>query len=169
MTAPLRERDQLDHRAQRGSAAGGKRGPERPQSGTETMRLIVKTEGGVTLLSLNEVESLTADGNVVVVNATSGTYRLRESLAGLADSLKGFGFLRIHRGTIVRAGAITAVEKGRYRKAFALLRSGARFEIGRLEFQRLRPLWQPGLLDLANVTSGLQLLVGAKNSAPGAG
>ena len=168
MTAPLRERDQVDHRAHRGPPPGGKRAPERQPSSTEGMRLVVKTEGGVTLLSLSEIESLTADGNVVVVNAASGTYRLRESLAGLADSLKGFGFLRIHRGTIVRAGAIAAVEKGRYRKAFALLRSGARFEIGRLEFQRLRPLWQPGLLDLSNVTSGLQL-VASKDRAPSAG
>lgn len=158
MTAPLRERDQLDHRAHRGSVSGVKRGQERQAS--DAMRLVVKTGGGVTLLPLNEIEALTADGNIVVVNAASGTYRLRESLAGLTDSLKGFGFLRIHRGTIVRAGAIAAVEKGRYRKAFAVLRSGAKYEIGRLEFQRLRPLWQPGLLDLGSVASGLQLLGG---------
>ena len=160
MTAPLRERDQVNHRAHRGPVPGGKRGQERQSSGTDAVRLVVKTEGGVSLLPLNEIESLTADGNVVVVNAASGTYRLRESLAGLADSLKGFGFLRVHRGTIVRAGAIASIEKGRYRKAFAVLRSGVKFEIGRLEFQRLRPLWQPGLLDLGSVTSGLQLLGG---------
>ena len=160
MTAPLRERDQVDHRAHRGPVSSGKRGQERQTSGTDAMRLVVKTEGGVTLLPLHEIESLTADGTVVVVNAASGTYRLRESLAGLADSLKRVGFMRIHRGTIVRAGAIASVEKGRYRKAFAVLRSGAKFEIGRLEFQRLRPLWQPGLLDLSSVTSGLQLLGG---------
>ena len=160
MTAPLRERDQVDHRANRASVSGAKRGQERQAPSADAMRLVVRTEGGVTLLPLNDIESLTADGNVVVVNAASGTYRLRESLASLGDSLKGFGFLRIHRGTIVRAGAIAAVEKGRYRKAFAVLRSGAKFEIGRLEFQGLRPLWQPGLLDLSNVTSGLQLLAG---------
>jgi DNA-binding LytR/AlgR family response regulator len=107
---------------------------------------------------LNEIESLTADGNVVVVSAATGTYKLRESLASLGESLKSFGFLRIHRGTIVRATAIAAVEKGRYRKAFAVLRSGAKFEIGRLEFQRLRPLWQPGVLDLLGMTAGLQLM-----------
>ena len=160
MTAPLRERDQVDHRAHRAPVSGAKRGQERQPSGMDAMRLVVKNEGGVTLLPLHEIESLTADGNVVVVNAASGTYRLRESLADLSDSLKGLGFLRIHRGTIVRAGAIASVEKGRYRKAFAVLRSGAKFEIGRLEFQRLRPLWQPGLLDLGSVTSGLQLLPG---------
>src|SRR5687767_6185395 len=162
MTAPLRERDQAGPRAHRASP-GAKRAPERQTSGMDTIRLVVKTECGVTLLALKEIESLTADGNVVVVNAANGSYRLRDSLANLGDSLKGFGFLRIHRGTIVRAGAIAAIEKGRYRKAFAVLRSGAKFEIGRLEFQRLRPLWQPGLLDLGNVTSGLKLLGGAQD------
>ena len=160
MTAPMRERDQLDLRAPRGPVASGKRGQERHPN-TDAMRLVVKTESGVTLLALTEIESLTADGNVVVVNATSGTYRLRESLASLSDALKGLGFLRIHRGTIVRATAIASVEKGRYRKAFAVLRSGAKFEIGRLEFQRLRPLWQPGLLDLWGMTAGLQLIASA--------
>jgi DNA-binding LytR/AlgR family response regulator len=158
MTAPLRERDQVDLRAHRGPVPSGKRAQERPASNPDALRLVVKTEGGVTLLPLSDIESLTADGNVVVVNATSGTYRLRDSLASLSESLKGFGFLRIHRGTVVRAAAIASVEKGRYRKAFAVLRSGAKFEIGRLEFQRLRPLWQPGLLDLCGVTAGLQLL-----------
>ena len=161
MTAPMRERDQVDLRTSRGPVSSGKRGQERQTTNSDAMRLVVKTEGGVTLLPLNEIESLTADGNVVVVNAVSGTYRLRESLASLSETLKGFGFLRIHRGTVVRAGAITAVEKGRYRKAFAVLRSGAKFEIGRLEFQRLRPLWQPGLLDLWGMTAGLQLISSA--------
>jgi DNA-binding LytR/AlgR family response regulator len=161
MTAPMRERDQVDIRASRGPVSSGKRGQERQATTGDAVRLVVKTEGGVTLLPLTEIESLTADGNVVVVNAVGGTYRLRESLASLSETLKGYGFLRIHRGTVVRATAITAVEKGRYRKAFAVLRSGAKFEIGRLEFQRLRPLWQPGLLDLWGVTAGLQLITGA--------
>jgi DNA-binding LytR/AlgR family response regulator len=160
MTAPMRERDQLDVRGHRVpvSGSGAKRNQDRHTSTADAMRLVVKTEGGVTLLPLSDIESLTADGNVVVVNSATGTYRLRESLASLAEALKGFGFLRIHRGTIVRATAIAAVEKGRYRKAFAVLRSGAKFEIGRLEFQRLRPLWQPGLLDVIGMTAGLQLV-----------
>jgi DNA-binding LytR/AlgR family response regulator len=160
MTAPMRERDQLDVRGHRASVSSGKR-QDRHTASAEAMRLVVKTEGGVTLLPLSEIESLIADGNVVVVNAASGTFRLRESLASLAEALKGFGFLRIHRGTVVRATAISAVEKGRYRKAFAVLRSGAKFEIGRLEFQRLRPLWQPGLLDVQGMSAGLQLLTNA--------
>ena len=159
MTAPMRERE-LDVRGHRTAASSGKR-QDRHTTSAEAMRLVVKTEGGVTLLPLNEIESLTADGNVVVVNAATGTYRLRESLASLADGLKSLGFLRIHRGTIVRATAIAAIEKGRYRKAFAVLRSGAKFEIGRLEFQRLRPLWHPGLLDVQGMSSGLQLVTDA--------
>ena len=158
MTAPLRELEQADVRAHRGLGSGGKRSQDRHAVNPDAMRLVVKTDGGVTLLALTDIESLSADGNAVLVNATGGTYRLRESLANLAETLKGFGFLRIHRGTVVRASAIAAIEKGRYRKAFAVLRSGARFEIGRLEFQRLRPLWQPGLLDLQGMTAGLQLL-----------
>ena len=50
------------------------------------------------------------------------------------------------------------IEKGRYRKAFCVLRTAGRFEIGRVEFQRLRPLWQTGVLDLSALSAGLRLL-----------
>lgn len=157
MTAPMRDRDSVKLRARRGPVSSGTQSQGRPSNAGST-RLVVKTEGGVALLSLNEIESLAADGNVVIVNATTGTYTLRDSLASLAQTLQGHGFLRIHRSRVVRADAIVAVEKGRYRKAIAVMRSGAKFEIGRLEFQRLRPLWQPGLLDLGAMTADLHLL-----------
>jgi hypothetical protein len=64
----------------------------------------------------------------------------------------------VHRSTVVNASAIVGIEKGRYRKAFCLLRGAGRFEIGRIEFQRLRPLWQTGVLDLNALTAGLTLV-----------
>lgn len=152
-SAPVRERDSHS----RSSASSPKvRPPERLAAGS--IRVVVRRPGGVSLLPLGDVESLEADGNTVVVHTVSGEHhRIRESLSHMFEALQNYGFIRVHRGAVVSASAIVGVEKGRYRKAFCVLRSGTRFEIGRVEFHRLRALWQTGVLDL-NSLSGLTLL-----------
>lgn len=122
------------------------------------LRLVVKREGGVSLLPVHEIDSLEAEGNVVVVRSAAETYRIRVPLSQLLEKLTGLGFIRIHRSTVVRLSSIVGIEKGAYRKAFALLRNGGRLEIGRAEFNRLRALWQPGLLDLGELSATLTLV-----------
>jgi DNA-binding LytR/AlgR family response regulator len=125
----------------------------------DDIRIVVKHDGGVSLLPLCNIECLEADGNVVVVHTTDGEkHRVRESLSHMFEQLHDYGFIRVHRGTVVSANAIVGIEKGRYRKAFCVLRTAGRFEIGRVEFQRLRPLWQTGVLDLSALSAGLRLL-----------
>ena len=80
------------------------------------------------------------------------------TLSRLLADLRGRGFVRVHRSLVVRAAAIVAVEKRRYRKAFAVLRSGMRHEIGRADFHKLRALWQPGVVDLDALSAGLHLV-----------
>jgi DNA-binding LytR/AlgR family response regulator len=154
---PLRERETQP--ATKGStpAVATRTRVDRPAN--DGMRVVVKTTGGVALLPLTDIECLEADGNVVVVHTVAGDrHRIRESLSHMFDQLRGRGFLRVHRGTIVNTNAIVAIEKGRYRKAFCVLRNAGRFEIGRVEFQRLRPLWQTGVLDLNALSAGLTLV-----------
>jgi DNA-binding LytR/AlgR family response regulator len=156
-SVPLRERDGQPATRATVPAVPVRTRVERP--GNDGIRIVIKTSGGVALLPLTEIECLEADGNVVVVHSAAGEqHRIRESLSHMFDQLRGRGFIRVHRGTIVNANAIVAIEKGRYRKAFCVLRNGGRFEIGRVEFQRLRPLWQTGVLDLNALSAGLTLV-----------
>ena len=161
-SAPMRERDRETPPALKSpnQSTTKSRSPERAAS--DAIRIVVKREGGVTLLPLSDVECLEADGNVVVVHTAAGErHRIRESLSHMFEQLRGHGFIRVHRGTIVSVTAIVAIEKGRYRKAYCVLRNGGRFEIGRIEFHRLRPLWQTGVLDLHALSAGLTLVPGA--------
>ncbi len=145
--------------ARRAAAAAARRLPPLVHEG---LRLVVRHSGGVTLLRLEEIECLEADGNICVVHTCAGeAHRLREPLGQMLGRLGEHGFIRIHRGIVVRAGSIAAVEKGSYRKAFVVLRSGARREIGRAEFHKLRALWQPGVLDLHELSGSLQLVAEA--------
>ena len=142
-------------RKDRVGRAGVVRGADAPGA---CLRLVVKRDGGVILLPVDQIDCLEAEGNVVVVRTVSDTYRIRVPLSQLLDRLTPAGFIRIHRSTVVRLGSIVGIEKGAYRKAFALLRNGSRLEIGRAEFNRLRALWQPGLLDLAELSATLTLV-----------
>ena len=128
------------------------------ESVESNLRLVVKREGGVTLLPVADIECLEAEGNVVVVHTSQETYRIRIPLSQLLERLTGFGFIRIHRSTVVRLTAIVGIEKGAYRKAFATLRSGLSLEIGRAEFTRLSAMWQPGVLDLGELSQALHLV-----------
>src|SRR5690348_16330923 len=88
------------------------------REGADPIRLVLKTDNGVRLLRLEEMGSLVADGNVVVINTSDGgPLRMRVTLSRLLSDLRGRGFVRVHRGIAVRAAAIVAVEKSRYRKA----------------------------------------------------
>lgn len=129
--------------------------------GPGTLRLVVKREGGTLLLPVEEIEALLADGNFVVVHVPGAEHRVRIALSQLLDRLTGAGFIRVHRSTVVRLSSIVGIEKGSYRKAFVVLRSGRRFEIGRADFQRLRVLWQPGILDLSELSRTLHLVSSA--------
>lgn len=155
-SAPARERDNQSAPKTASAAPPRARGERSTQDG---VRIVVKTPTGVALLPLTDIECLEAEGNLVVVHTVTGDrHRIRESLSHMFDQLRGRGFIRVHRGTIVSANAIVGVEKGRYRKAYCVLRNAGRFEIGRVEFQRLRPLWQTGVLDLNALSAGLTLV-----------
>src|SRR5262249_33821928 len=85
----------------------------------DSVRLVLKTEPGVRLLRLDEIESLEADGNLVIVHTADGEkHKMRITLSNLLSDLHGRGFVRVHRSIAVRAAAIVAVEKSRYRKAY---------------------------------------------------
>lgn len=159
--ASLRERDRDNHSGSR-ILLPPKAVAEQPASSGDCVRLVVKNAGGVVLLPIETVECLEADGNVVIVHCSDGArHRIRESLSTMFEQLRHRGFIRIHRGTLVSVAAIVGVEKGRYRKAYCVLRTAGKFEIGRVEFQRLRPLWQPGVLDVQALSAGMQLIAPA--------
>src|SRR4051812_22902934 len=75
-----------------------------PRETDDVIRLVLRTDAGVRLLRLGEIESLVADGNVVVVHTSDGEqHRMRVTLSRLLTDLRGRGFVRVHRGIAVRA------------------------------------------------------------------
>jgi hypothetical protein len=77
---------------------------------TDPPRHLVVTDGSTRIaLPIHEIESVAAAGNYVELAWAGRTLLHRATLAGMEDELGG-GFFRVHRGLIVRADAIRAVE-----------------------------------------------------------
>jgi two-component system LytT family response regulator len=74
---------------------------ELPKSQRYLSRLVVRSDGRMRLLPVEDVAWLEAQGNYVQVHTDGQTYSLREPLKSLEKALNPEQFLRIHRAFIV--------------------------------------------------------------------
>jgi len=92
---------------------------------TDAIRNLVVTDGPTRIsVPVHEIESVTAAGNYVELTWVGRTLLHRATLAGMEAEL-GDGFVRVHRGLIVRADAIRTVEVERSGDFAISLASGA--------------------------------------------
>ncbi len=70
---------------------------QRPSS-----RIAIKTHGRIVFINPADVVAVEAEGNYVLLQqrSGSGSYLLRESISAMAEKLKSYGFVRIHRSCL---------------------------------------------------------------------
>ncbi|MFC5412946.1 LytR/AlgR family response regulator transcription factor [Larkinella bovis] len=73
-------------------------------------RLLVKEQGRMYFVDLNDVHYLDADGNYVTLHTATGKHIIYDSLTKLETRLDPNQFVRIHRSHIVNLAAIQEVE-----------------------------------------------------------
>ena len=81
-------------------------------------RIAFKAKGKILFLELPAIVAVQAEGNYVSLRDRSNPYLLHESLRSMAEKLKPYGFIRIHRSVLVNAAAveeIQALPTGEYR------------------------------------------------------
>ena len=94
-------------------------------------RLVVSIGARSVVIPIEEVTLLQADGYHVIVFAASGRYVLRESLQTLEARLDPAQFLRAHRSTIVRVGAVRSVERAKPDQIVLQMADGTRVPVSR--------------------------------------
>ena len=127
-SALQRARD-LDRGSQNGPVAQPPPLPPLPDSGR--VQIVARTPGRVTLLEIDGIEWIEADGNSVVVHGATGSHRLRQTLSDLGHEL-GPAFARIHRSHVVHLSSIREVQINRDGVYRVLLGSGQDLPVGRL-------------------------------------
>ena len=81
-------------------------------------RIAFKGKGSIRFLDLADILAVQAEDNYVSLRHQRNSYLVHESLSSMAEKLKPYGFIRIHRSVIVNISAveeIQALPTGKYR------------------------------------------------------
>lgn len=81
-------------------------------------RIAFRANGRILFLDLAEIVAVKAEGNYVSLLHQPNLYLLRETLSSMADKLRPYGFIRIHRSVIVNISAVEEIRPlptGEYR------------------------------------------------------
>ena len=105
-------------------------------------RIAFKAKGRILFLDLAEILSVQAEGNYVSLRHQTNPYLLREPLSSMAEKLKPYGFIRIHRSVVVNISAVEEIQPlptGEYRLR---VRGGEHYLVTRTYKDNLRDLAQ---------------------------
>jgi len=105
-------------------------------------RIAFKANGRIFFLDLAEIVAVQAAGNYVSLRYQPNPYLLRESISSIAEKLKPYGFVRIHRSVVVNASAVEEIQPlptGEYRLR---VRGGKEYMVTRTYKVNLRDLAQ---------------------------
>lgn len=114
------------------------------RGGAGTPPLLVPTRTGVVVLPASEVEWIEGANHYARVWHQGKGHLLRESLDALETRLVGAGFLRVHRGALVRIGAVTRLDRGIEGEPRIVLRTGTVVGVARRRVAEVAAALQRG-------------------------
>jgi len=105
-------------------------------------RIAFKAKGSILLLDLADILAVQAEGNYVSLRHRTNPYLVHESLSSMAEKLKPYGFIRIHRSVVVNSSAVEVIQSlptGEYRLR---VKGGKEYLVTRTYKHNLRDLAQ---------------------------
>lgn len=105
-------------------------------------RIAFKAKGRILFLDLAEIVAVQAEGNYVSLLHPSNPHFLRESLSSMAEKLKPYGFIRIHRSVVVNISAVEAIQPLPTGEYELRVKGGKKYLVTRTYKNRLRDLAQ---------------------------
>jgi len=108
----------------------------------QTPRIAFKAKGSILLLDLADILAVQAEGNYVSLQPRTNPYLVHESLSSIAEKLKPYGFIRIHRSVVVNISAVEKIQPlptGEYRLR---VKGGKEYLVTRTYKHNLRDLAQ---------------------------
>jgi two-component system LytT family response regulator len=76
----------------------------------QSPRIAFKAKGRIFLMHLAEIVAVQAEGDYVSLQHGLHSYLLRGSLSAIGETLKPYGFIRIHRSVVVNASLVEEIE-----------------------------------------------------------
>jgi two-component system, LytTR family, response regulator len=73
-------------------------------------RIAIKAKGRILFIDPDDVVAVQAEGNYVLLQREAGSYLLRESISAIAEKLRPYGFIRIHRSVLVNSSFVEEIQ-----------------------------------------------------------
>jgi DNA-binding LytR/AlgR family response regulator len=73
-------------------------------------KIAIKANGRIVFINPNDVITVEAEGNYVLLQRRSDSYLLRESITVMAEILKPYCFVRIHRSVLVNSAFVEQIQ-----------------------------------------------------------
>src|ERR1700720_2845893 len=105
-------------------------------------RIAFKAKGRVLLLDLADILAVQAEGNYVSLRPRTTSYLVHESLSSMAEKLKPYGFIRIHRSVVVNISAVEEIQPLPTGECRLRVRGGKEYLVTRTYKHNLRDLAQ---------------------------
>ena len=91
----------------------------------QSTKIAIKAKGSIVFIDPDDVIAVEAEGNYVSLQRRSDSYWLRESISVMAEILKPYGFVRIHRSVLVNGSFVERI-KSRPARAYGLRTTGGK-------------------------------------------
>ena len=116
-------------------------------------RIAIKDKGRIILIDATELISAEAHGNYVLLQKKTGSYLLRETMAGIAEKLKPYGFIRIHRSVLVNRAFVNTIQCGSAGNYILQTSLGKEYHVSRTYRDNLRGLAQFWMVPTASAST----------------
>jgi two-component system, LytTR family, response regulator len=101
-------------------------------------RVAIKVKGRTLLINPAEVIAVEAEGNYVLLRRPSDSYLLRGSISKLAEKLRAYGFIQIHRSVLVNASCVQEIQPWTTGEYLLRTRGGKEYTVSRTYKENLR-------------------------------
>jgi DNA-binding LytR/AlgR family response regulator len=105
-------------------------------------RIAFKANGRILLLDLADILAVQAEGNYVSLQHRPNPYLVHESLSSMAEKLKPYGFIRIHRSVVVNMSAVEEIQPLPTGEYMLRVKGGKEYLVTRTYKHNLRDLAQ---------------------------
>jgi DNA-binding LytR/AlgR family response regulator len=105
-------------------------------------RIAFRAKGKILLLDLADIMAVQAEGNYVSLRHQRNPYLVHESLSSIAEKLKPYGFIRIHRSVVVNISAVEEIHPLPTGESRLRVKGGKEYLVTRTYKHNLRDLAQ---------------------------
>ena len=108
------------------------------QSTAQNERVVVKTGNKIKVISIYDIQYLTADDDYVNIHTLEGSFLKIQTLAFFEKTLDQKLFLRVHRSYIVKLDQITKIELFEKDSHVLILKSGEKIPVSKTGYSKLK-------------------------------